>query len=140
MRDALKIALKAAEDKKASDVTVLDISGIASFANFFLLCTGDSTRQIQAIADEVEAKLKEGGYRANHIEGYRNAEWVLLDYFDLVVHVFSKNARAYYDLERLWRDAKKLDARRLLQRPRGRKPAAAGGSKNPSSQAGRQGE
>ncbi len=140
MRDALKIALNAVEDKKASDITVLDISGIASFANFFLLCTGDSARQIQAIADEVEMKLKAGGYRANHIEGYRNAEWVLLDYFDLVVHVFSKNARAYYDLERLWRDAKKLDARRLLQKPRGQKPAAGAGRKNPPSQVGRRRE
>lgn len=121
MRDALKIALKAVEDKKASDITVLDISGIASFANFFLLCTGDSARQIQAIADEVEAKLRTDGYRANHIEGYRNAEWVLLDYFDTVVHVFSKNARAYYDLERLWRDAKRLDPRKLLQKPRAQK-------------------
>ncbi len=123
MRDALKIALKAVEDKKAFDITVLDISEIASFANYFLLCTGDSSRQIQAIADEVEAKLKESGYRSDHIEGFRNAEWVLLDYFDLVVHVFSKSARAFYDLERLWRDAKKLDPKKLLQKPRAPKPA-----------------
>ena len=123
MRDELKIALKAAESKKASDITVLDISEIASFASYFLLCTGDSSRQIQAIADEVVTKLKESGTRANHIEGYRNAEWVLLDYNDLVVHIFSKSARAFYDLERLWRDAKRLDARRLL-RPSARKAVA----------------
>jgi ribosome-associated protein len=123
MKDELKIALKAVDSKKASDVTILDISEIASFADYFLICTGDSSRQIQAIADEVEAKLKENGYRPNHIEGYRNAEWVLLDYIDLVVHIFSKSARAFYDLERLWRDAKKLDARKLV-RPPARKPAS----------------
>jgi ribosome-associated protein len=123
MKDELKIALKAVDSKKASDVTILDISGIASFANYFLICTGDSSRQIQAIADEVAAKLKENGSRPNHIEGYRNAEWVLLDYIDLVVHIFSKSARAFYDLERLWRDAKKLDARKLA-RSTARKPAS----------------
>jgi ribosome-associated protein len=124
MRDALKIALNAVEDKKAFDITVLDISGIASFASYFLLCSGDSSRQIQAIADAVEARMKEGGYRTNHIEGYRNAEWVLLDYLDLVVHIFSKNARAYYDLERLWRDAKRLDEKKLLQKTKALKAAA----------------
>ncbi len=113
MNEALKIALKAVEDKKGLDVTVLDISEFASFADYFLICTGDSSRQIQAIADEVELKLKAAGHKANHIEGYRHAEWVLLDYNELVVHVFSKAARSYYDLERLWRDARKMDARKL---------------------------
>lgn len=115
MPDALKIALQAMDDKKAVDVVALDISGIASFARYFLLCSGDSSRQIQAIADEIEARLKESGVRPNHIEGYRNAEWVLMDYLDLVVHIFSKQARAYYDLERLWRDGKKLDVRKLMR-------------------------
>ena len=115
MKDELKIALKAVDSKKASDVTVLDISDIATFANYFLICTGDSSRQIQAIADEVAAKLKENGHRPNHIEGYRNAEWVLLDYIDLVVHIFSRSARSFYDLERLWRDARKVDPRKLLR-------------------------
>jgi ribosome-associated protein len=115
MKEILVTALKAVEEKKAFDITVLDISGIASFATYFLICSGDSSRQIQAIADEVEVKLKSSGFSAGHIEGYRNAEWVLLDYYDLVVHIFSKRARAYYDLERLWRDAKRLDAKKLLQ-------------------------
>lgn len=115
MPDALKIALEAMDDKKAVDVVALDISGIASFARYFLLCSGDSSRQIQAIADEIEHRLKKSGVRPNHIEGYRNAEWVLMDYLDLVVHIFSKQARAYYDLERLWRDGKKLDVRRLMR-------------------------
>jgi len=103
--DALKIAAAAADDKKARDLVALDISAIASFASWFLICTGDSSRQIQAISDEIEARLKENGVRPYHIEGYQNAEWVVLDYSDLVIHIFSKTARAYYDLERLWRDA-----------------------------------
>jgi ribosome-associated protein len=109
MIDALKIAVRAADDKKAHDLVVLDISEIASFADYFLLCTGDSSRQTQAIADEVEQRLKALGTRPSHVEGYQNAEWILMDYIDFVVHIFSKNARAYYDLERLWRDGKKLD-------------------------------
>jgi ribosome-associated protein len=125
MRDALRLALAAVEDKKAFDVVLLDISRVASFASYFLICSGDSSRQIQAIADEVEKKLKENGIRPNHIEGYRHAEWVLMDYVDLVVHVFSKSARSYYDLERLWRDSKRLDARKLLAPRTRRVPASA---------------
>jgi ribosome-associated protein len=115
MIDALKIAASAADDKKAYDIVALDISKIASFADYFLLCTGDSSRQIQAIADEVDQRLKASGIRPSHVEGYQNAEWVLMDYIDLVIHIFSKNARAYYDLERLWRDGKKLDPSTLIQ-------------------------
>ncbi len=122
MIDALKIAIKAADEKKAYDLVALDISEIASFANFFLLCTGDSSRQIQAIADEVEQKLKAFGIKPSHVEGYKNAEWILMDYMDLVVHIFSKSARAYYDLERLWRDGKKLDASAVILE-RARKPS-----------------
>jgi ribosome-associated protein len=114
MNDAIKIALKAIDDKKGSAVVALDISGIASFADYFLFCTGDSTRQNRAIADEVELRLKARGLGSSHIEGYANAEWILMDYSDLVVHIFSKNARAFYDLERLWRDGKKLDPEKLL--------------------------
>jgi ribosome-associated protein len=114
MKEALKIAVKAVDDKKASDIVTLDISGVATFANYFLLCTGDSSRQIHAIADEVEQKLEATGLRPSHVEGYQHAEWILMDYIDLVVHIFSKNARAYYDLERLWRDGKRLDVEKLL--------------------------
>jgi ribosome-associated protein len=115
MIDALKIALKAADDKKAYDLLALDISEIASFASYFLFCTGDSSRQMQAIADEIEKQLKIAGMHSSHIEGYQNSEWILMDYFDLVIHIFSKEARAFYDLERLWRDGKKLNARKLIQ-------------------------
>jgi ribosome-associated protein len=124
MIDALKIALSAADDKKARDLLALDISRIASFASYFLFCTGDSSRQMQAIADEIQKKLKESGILASHVEGYQNSEWILLDYFDLVVHVFSREAREFYDLERLWRDGKKLDTEKLLKELNKRKVAA----------------
>ncbi len=123
MKEALKTALKAADDKKASDLVILDISSIASFANYFLICSGDSSRQIQAIADEVEEKLRHLGLRPSHVEGYRNAEWILMDYIDLVVHIFSKKARSFYDLERLWRDGKRIDAEKLLAERVAKTPA-----------------
>ena len=116
MNEALRIAVNAADDKKANDLVILDISKISSFANYFLLCTGDSSRQMQAIADEVEKRLKESGIRPSHVEGYQNSEWILLDCMDLVVHIFSKNARVFYDLERLWRDALKMDASLLIEK------------------------
>jgi ribosome-associated protein len=116
MNEALRIAVNAADDKKANDLVILDISKVTSFANYFLLCTGDSSRQMQAIADEVEKQLKEAGIRPSHVEGYQNSEWILLDCMDLVVHIFSKNARAFYDLERLWRDAVKIDASLLIEK------------------------
>jgi ribosome-associated protein len=125
---ALKSVLQAVDDKKGGDLVLLDISEIASFASYFVICSGDSSRQIQAIADEVELRMREqNGIRPAHVEGYRNAEWILLDYADIVVHVFSKNARAFYDLERLWRDAKRIDAAKLVEaRPEVPRPARPG--------------
>jgi ribosome-associated protein len=102
-------AVRAAESKKATDITVLDLTGITSFADFFVICTGSNQRQIQAISDEVGVALKrEAGEVPLSIEGYNQAEWVLADYGDLLVHVFSPKAREYYDLERLWRSARTL--------------------------------
>lgn len=123
MTDALKIAVNAADDKKAQDMVALDISEIASFASRFLICTGDSSRQMQAIADEIEKRLRASGVRPSHIEGYQNSEWILMDCFDLVIHIFSKNARVYYDLERLWRDGKRLDVATLIDEPPAKTPA-----------------
>jgi ribosome-associated protein len=124
MIDVLKIAVNAADEKKAYDLVALDISEIASFANYFLICTGDSSRQIRAIADEVEHKLKASGIKPSHIEGYNNAEWILMDYMDLVIHIFSRSARAYYDLERLWRDGKRLEIDKFIQKktPKSNRP------------------
>lgn len=99
------LAVRAMESKKAEDVKVLDLRPVTSFADQMLICSGGNPRQIQAIADEVERSLKEAGERPNSVEGYTNAEWILMDYGDYVVNVFSRTAREYYDLERLWRDA-----------------------------------
>lgn len=88
---------------------VLDLREITSFADYFILCSGSNARQIQTIADEIGKKLDEGGERPKSVEGYQNAEWVLADYGDYIIHVFSEQARNYYDLERLWRDAKRVD-------------------------------
>jgi ribosome-associated protein len=88
---------------------VLDLRDISSFADFFVLATGSNARQIQTICDEVEKQLKQSGERAHNIEGYTHADWILMDYADTLVHIFSEKARAYYDLERLWRDAKVVE-------------------------------
>ena len=99
-------AVHAADSKQAKEIRVLDLRDITAFADFFVICSGSNARQIQAIADEVQLCLKKLGERANSIEGHENAEWVLMDYGDYLIHIFSEKARAYYDLERLWRDAK----------------------------------
>lgn len=101
--------MRAAESKKATDIRVLDLTGITSFADYFVICTGANQRQIQAIADEVGARLKQEGELPLSVEGYNQAEWILSDYGDLLVHVFSPQAREYYDLERLWRQAKPVE-------------------------------
>lgn len=101
----LRLALQAAGEKKALAVSVLDLRAVANFADFFLITSGANARQVQAISDEIEDRLKKHGTRPQRIEGYRGAEWVLLDYGDFIVHIFESKARQFYDLERLWRDA-----------------------------------
>ena len=98
-------ALRAASDKKALDIVVLDLREIASFTDYFIITSGTNVRQVQAIADEVVEQLKKQGTRAARVEGYNTAEWVLVDYGDFILHVFEDKARRFYDLERLWRDA-----------------------------------
>jgi len=99
------LAVKAARAKKAIDLRVLDLRGLASFTDYFVICTGSNPRQIQAISDEVQRLLLQAGEKPIGTEGYENAQWVLLDFGDFLVHVFSPEARQYYDLERLWRHA-----------------------------------
>jgi ribosome-associated protein len=101
-----RAAVEAAESKQAKDVKVLDLREVTSFADFFVVASGANARQIQAIADEIEIQLKQIGEYPNSVEGYQNAEWVLLDYGDYLIHIFTEKARQFYDLERLWRDAK----------------------------------
>ena len=99
-------ALRAASDKKAGDLVVLDLREVATFTDYFLITSGTNLRQVQAIADEVVTRLKTQDTRAARVEGYKSAEWVLVDYGDFIVHVFEEKARRFYDLERLWREAK----------------------------------
>lgn len=106
--EPIRCAIHAAQEKKAADLVLLDLHAVVSFTDYFLLCTGASTRQVQAIADAVEEQLGRMGFAPVHVEGYESAEWVLIDCLDFVVHIFSERARAYYDLERLWRSARRI--------------------------------
>jgi len=102
------MSLQSASEKKAVDLVVLDLREIASFTDYFVLASGANERQVQAIADEVYESLKKAGLGAARVEGYKTAEWVLLDYGDFVVHVFEQKARTFYDLERLWRESRRV--------------------------------
>jgi ribosome-associated protein len=114
-------AISACLDKKAEELTLLELEqGTGAFTDYFVICSGTNPRQIQAISDEVELRLKRAGLYPNNIEGHKQAEWVLIDYVDFVVHIFSESARRYYDLERLWKSAKKLEPKDLMARPRKR--------------------
>ena len=114
VRRQVSDAITACQDKKAEQITILELEkGSGAFTDYFVVCSGTNPRQVQAIADEVELRLEKGGMRATHIEGYKQAEWVLLDYVDFVVHVFSEKSRQYYDLERLWKSAKRLEPAEL---------------------------
>lgn len=106
--DWVQAAATAAADKKAADLVILDLREIASFTEYFLIASGTNQRQVQAIADAVEERLRKDKKRPLHIEGYNAGEWILLDYGDFIVHVFSAPSRRFYDLERLWRDANRI--------------------------------
>src|SRR6185295_12010102 len=102
-------AIAAAEDKKADDVVLLDLRKAAGFADHFLICSGGNPRQIRAIADAIMEALAEDGAKPAHVEGYQRSEWVLLDYFDFIVHIFAPETRVFYGLERLWGNAERVD-------------------------------
>jgi ribosome-associated protein len=103
------VAVRAAQSKKATEIKVLDLTEVTTFTDFFLICNGGNARQLQAITDEIAQQLKKIGERPTGIEGYEGGEWVLSDYSDLIVHVFSEKARGFYDLDRLWRQGKTLE-------------------------------
>ena len=102
-------AVRAALDKKASEVVILDLRHTPAFTDFFVLCSGQSTRQVKAIADGVEETLRATKIRPAHVEGYDRAEWILMDYFTFIVHVFTPQTRAFYSLERLWGNAERIE-------------------------------
>jgi ribosome-associated protein len=106
---AWQTVVRAAESKKALDIQVLDLREITSFCDYFILASGTNPKQVQAIAEEVDIELRKIGERANAVEGFDNAEWILADYGDFIVHIFSEKARGFYELERLWRTAHKVE-------------------------------
>lgn len=111
---ALEIA-KALDSKKGLNIKVIEISDVSSLADYMVIANGTSSTQVKAMADEVEYRLDNMGYSVSHIEGHRSNSWILLDYVDIIVHVFSEEAREYYDLERLWQDGKGLDISDILK-------------------------
>src|SRR6478752_6688717 len=125
-RQQVARAVKAIEGKKGEDVVILEMDkSSGAFTDYFVVCSGTNPRQIQAIADDVEKQMAEAGQRPNSVEGYSQAEWVLLDYVDFVLHIFSERARKFYDLERLWKSARKLSPADLARKPAARKQPAA---------------
>jgi ribosome-associated protein len=116
-------AIQACLDKKAEELSILEMEkGSGAFTDYFVLCSGTNPRQVQAIADEVELRLKAAGVQSAHVEGYKRGEWVLVDYVDFVVHVFSEKARKFYDLERLWKTARRLEPAELRPKAKTAKP------------------
>lgn len=125
-RQQVARAVKAIEGKKGEDVVILEMDkSSGAFTDYFVVCSGTNPRQIQAIADDVEKQMAEAGQHPNSVEGYSQAEWVLLDYVDFVLHIFSERARKFYDLERLWKSARKLSPADLTKKPAARKHATS---------------
>lgn len=108
-KEMVKIAYAALDEKKAEDISIIDISGVTVIADYFLIASGANPNQVQALVDNVQEKLYKAGYECKQVEGYQGATWILLDYLDIVVHVFSREDRRFYDLERIWRDGRQMD-------------------------------
>ena len=106
--DIVKTAVAALEDKKAEDITVIDITGVSSIADYFIIASGNNRNQLQAICDNVIEKLHKTGHDLKQVEGYDTANWILMDYSDVIVHIFDKENRLFYDLERIWSDGKEV--------------------------------
>lgn len=134
LKHQINEAILACQEKQAEQLTILELEqGSGAFTDYFVMCSGTNPRQIQAIADAVDERLEKMGLRVTHREGYKQAEWVLLDYVDFVVHIFSEKARRFYDLERLWKSAKRMEPAELLAKPKkARAPRAkAAAPRNP---------
>ena len=106
--ERVAVALRAADDKKALNSIVLDLQKVADFTSFFMITSGTNTRQVQAISDGIADELRNVKVRPTRVEGYNTAEWILMDYGDIIIHIFEQKAREFYDLERLWRDARRI--------------------------------
>lgn len=114
-KEMARLAIQALEDKKAEDIKVIDISEVSVIADYFIIANGTNRSQIQAMSDNVEETLGRAGYPLKQIEGYQNANWVLLDFKDVIIHIFDKENRLFYDLERIWRDGKLIETDSLMQ-------------------------
>ena len=110
-----QIACKAIDDKKGQDIKIIDIHNVSVIADYFVIASGTNSNQVQAIVDNVEEQLGRAGFEAKQIEGNRNSSWILMDYGDVIVHVFDEENRLFYDLERIWRDGKVMDAKELKE-------------------------
>ena len=113
VKEKVKLAYKALDDKKAKDITVLDISRVTVVADYFIIASAENNRQIGALADNVDEVLGRAGYEHRAVEGYDSGSWILMDYSDIIVHIFNKEDRMFYDLERIWRDGKRVDVKEL---------------------------
>ena len=113
-KEMAKLAISALEDKKAEDIALIDISEVSVLADYFLIASGTNRSQIQAMIDNVEEQLGKKGCNPKQIEGYESANWILMDYGDIIVHVFDSENRLFYDLERIWRDGKKMDVAEFM--------------------------
>ena len=111
-----QIACKAIDDKKGQDIKIIDIHNVSVIADYFVIASGTNSNQVQAIVDNVEEQLGRAGFEAKQIEGNRNSSWILMDYGDVIVHVFDKENRLFYDLERIWRDGKVLEMDAFLEK------------------------
>ena len=107
-KEMTKLAIAALEDKKANDVRVIDIAGVSVIADYFVIASGSNTNQVQAMSDSVREALGRAGHEPRQVEGYGSANWILMDYNDIIVHIFSDESRTFYDLERIWRDGKEV--------------------------------
>lgn len=107
-KEMTKLTLKALEDKKANDIRIIDIGGVSVIADYFVIASGSNTNQVQAMADNVREVLGRAGFEPRQVEGYGSASWILMDYNDIIIHIFSEESRMFYDLERIWRDGKDI--------------------------------
>ena len=112
-KEMARLAYKALDEKKAMDIKIIDIGEVSTIADYFIIASGGNQNQVQAMVDNVEEKLGRAGYEPKQIEGTRSSSWILMDYGDLIVHIFSRDDRLFYDLERIWRDGKTLDVSEL---------------------------
>ena len=113
-KEMAKIAVAALEEKKAKDIKILDISGVSVLADYFIIASGSNRNQVQAMADNVEEVLGKAGVHPKQIEGYQTANWILMDYGDVVIHIFDEENRLFYDLERIWRDGRVVEKEEIM--------------------------